>query len=248
MTGTMSNTALEGTVLSDGSAVRLRDSTGTSPTFSSGGSIEGRLEVLPSGQTEWGSCNSAGWESGGCPQVTCQEIANEFGYKLESYGHLTASETPDGSGRIWWEFNVGCALNLETLEACNLQVTSSTDHTADIGVRCTFSVAEECEVCPAGKYSDSIGPDACTSCPGGTYGPSEEASSCQACAAGKANANGAGQTMEELACSDCNTGEYSSAGDESCTMCSAGKYSALTGTADACLDCPVGTSTVGQTG
>ena len=148
--------------LPDAASIRIRDSSNISPTFTSEGVVSGRIEVKPSGQTVWGTILNDSWGDTDA-LVACREIGNELGYATISGTALYKSDTPDGSGEIWW-WNVQCSGSEETLESCSKRTTTSTSHSRDIGITCKFVEADECEACPAGTFSDTIDTSPCTSC------------------------------------------------------------------------------------
>ena len=86
--------------ISDASRLRIRDSSGNSPMFTSGGVVSGRIEIKPSGGTQWGTIQKFNWDNNDA-LVACREIGNELGYKVTSGTELYSSSTPDGSGEIW---------------------------------------------------------------------------------------------------------------------------------------------------
>ncbi|GMI11479.1 hypothetical protein TrLO_g5191 [Triparma laevis f. longispina] len=121
-----------------------------------------------------------------------------------------------------------------------------------------------CEVCPAGKYSDTTDDSQCSSCPAGKHNPStgstassacvdcpvgryssENAalSTCTACAPGKANPSAASATYS--ACVDCTVGKYmETEAAETCVFCPAGKINPSTtgsSSSSVCEDCSAGT-------
>ena len=201
--------------LQDASSVRIRDASNNSPTFDSEGVVSGRIEVKPSGETAWGTIFLNWWDDVDA-LVACREIGNELDYATISGTALSYVNTPDGSGEIWW-MSVECSGSEETLESCSKRTTTWTNHGYDIGITCKFVQADECEACPAGKFSDTIDiMSACTSCEAGRYSSSPSATSadtCLACEAGKAA--GAGATI----CSTCaSTNEDRTA----CTSCHLG--------------------------
>ncbi|GMH82895.1 hypothetical protein TL16_g09417 [Triparma laevis f. inornata] len=225
--------------LSDGSHVRLRDNHNEAPSFVYG-SVTGRLEVIPEGETKWGTIARDGWDDENA-LVACRQLGAEVGLILFNN---TASGVPnyevnDGNGEIWW-WEVECDGNEETLAYCpKKSYTQDSKHYLDIGITCLFRSADTCKACPAGKYSDVYGKNVCTNCEVGKYygGPAgaETADMCEDCEAGKA------APVPGLASCESCIGSYSN-GTAKCEPCPAGKYSNETDakTADTCKLCEAG--------
>jgi hypothetical protein len=98
--------------------------------------------------------------------------------------------------------------------------------------------SSSCVLCPAGKYSSSVGSLSCTSCPDGY---SSDGSNCVACGPGFYFNVNSGY------CSVCTPGKYStSVANSACISCSAGtatrgnQYSNHNEASD-CEACPLGT-------
>ncbi|GMH94044.1 hypothetical protein TrST_g4059 [Triparma strigata] len=222
--------------LQDASSVRIRDSSNNSPTFDSDGVVSGRIEVKPSGETNWGTIHGfvvSDWTTDNA-LVACREIGNELGYATivsVSTTALDRDSAPAGSGEIWWQ-QVSCLLGEQALEACPKSRATGTDHYYDIGISCKFALPDTCAECPPGFYSDS-----------------EDPSPCRSCEAGKAlSTSGATSDTE---CTACAPGKYSYHASASCTSCEAGSYSSATSAISSatCLSCEGGktSSTVGAT-
>ena len=202
--------------LPDASSIRIRDSDDNCPTFTSGGVVSGRIEVRPSGKTQWGAIYRTEWDDHDA-KVACRQVANELNYELISSNKLSEGETPDGSGEIWWT-RLDCNGSEETLESCShADCTNCSNRRRTIGMNCTFAQHGECETCPAGKFSDTVGPQTCSSCVAGTYSETvgaTSASTCQACEAGK-YCNTAGASL----CNACDAAtEVSSADRTYCVL------------------------------
>ncbi|GMI01196.1 hypothetical protein TrST_g6997 [Triparma strigata] len=93
-----------------------------------------------------------------------------------------------------------------------------------------------CDICPEGKYCDSLSPTFCSRCPAGRYNPSlgsESAEMCIPCAAGEGNSEGS------ASCTPCQPGTFSAESGEDCSQCPAGKYSDNAGTVS-CIFCGAG--------
>ncbi|GMH93208.1 hypothetical protein TrVE_jg9577 [Triparma verrucosa] len=199
--------------LQDASSVRIRDTSNNSPTFDSEGVASGRIEVKPSGETAWGTIDgNSNWDSRDA-LVACREIGNELGYATVSGTPLGRDDTADGSGEIWWE-SVQCSGSEGTLESCSKWTTSSTSHHNDIGITCKYIQADECEACPAGKFSDTIDTSSCTNCEAGHYSSTRSATSadtCLTCEEGKAAIAGSSNC---IASSDGGGGEEEEEGGE----------------------------------
>jgi hypothetical protein len=88
-----------------------------------------------------------------------------------------------------------------------------------------------CKDCDAGKYNDQLGQDACKDCAAGKYNEQEGQETCTNCAKGKYNTQ-EGSTAED-ACTDCDVGTYSVAG-EACNPCATGRYNFFAG--QECID------------
>jgi len=126
-----------------------------------------------------------------------------------------------------------------------------------------------CSGCAAGKYKNTLGPEACSVCPTAKFALPAK-SECTTCTAGKfGNSTGLSTCFDcpvgstSLAASDaltdctCNSGFVGTAGGPCtrecpqgqtdvggvCTACSAGKYKNAWGT-QACIDCPLNTQTI----
>ena len=153
--------------LQDASSVRIRDASNNSPTFGSEGVVSGRIEVIPSGETAWGTIQASYWDDVDA-LVACREIGNELGYAIISGAALSYGNTPDGSGEIYWT-EVACSGYEETLDSCSKSSTTSTYHEYDIGITCKFVQADECEACPAGAYSNTVSKSPCTNCKVGKH-------------------------------------------------------------------------------
>ncbi|GMH58183.1 hypothetical protein TrST_g4530 [Triparma strigata] len=197
--------------LQDASSVRIRDDDNNSPTFDSEGVVSGRAEVYHDGQ--WGTVATFEGDSSDNTQdaaILCRQLATELGVSLLSSSRLSWSSTPSGSGKIWLS-NTDSGLSLFgsssscsgaelTLDACpsyggwgNLATWAG--HEDDIGITCKFDQSDECEACPAGKFSDTVDTSPCTSCEAGRYSSTPSATACLACEAGKASST-TGATSE----------------------------------------------------
>ena len=100
------------------------------------------------------------------------------------------------------------------MESCSKSSTTSTYHEYDIGITCKFVQADECEACPAGKFSDTIDTSSCTNCEAGHYSSTRSATSadtCLACEEGKAAIAGSSNC---IASSDGGGGEEEEEGGE----------------------------------
>ncbi|GMH89491.1 hypothetical protein TL16_g11473 [Triparma laevis f. inornata] len=183
-------------------AGRIRAAGWISPTFNSEGVVEGRIEVLPSGEVFWGSIVGNTWGDAET-LVACREIGNELGYTTVGGIALTKENTPDGEGKVWWD-GVDCGSGSSIhLESCSKQTTTETtpSHSQDIGVACMF-LQQECEACSPGKFNDEVGSSPCGECGAGTYSDATGSSSCEFCGEGKASwAMGASSESACVACS-----------------------------------------------
>ena len=104
-----------------------------------------------------------------------------------------------------------------------------------------------CSPCAAGTYNSYVGVSQCMSCPAGTYGDVAGATVCQNCRPGTYSS-----PSQATVCSLCSIGFSSTERASSCTICAAGKYSALTSLLDfvfTCVECPEDTysATLGAT-
>jgi hypothetical protein len=113
----------------------------------------------------------------------------------------------------------------------------------DLCVATTAVAAEQCLVCPGGKYAGVSSAEPCLVCLGGKYsvvttessGAISAALSCTSCPAGKyavQNAEGA------TACASCATGQFAIAESVGCNDCAVGKYHPSSGST--CHDCSTG--------
>ena len=106
--------------------------------------------------------------------VACRQLGIELGHATVSGWSapraLSYINTPNGSGRIWWS-NVRCSGSEETLEKCQGTGSRTSDyrHKYDIGIECKFLQADECDACPTGKFSDTVGIISCMNCRAGKY-------------------------------------------------------------------------------
>lgn len=196
--------------LQDGTGARIRDSDDNSPTFEIEGVVRGRLEVKPSGKTIWGTISGTTISGGNWDDndalVACRQIAEETGYFLVDGTAVSEDNAPTGSGEVFWE-NVGCSGNEVTLESCSKEPATSNHHPLDVGITCKFRRADECQECPAGKFSDIVGFKPCSKCAGGRYSSltsADSSATCLACGAGKASNEGS------ASCTRC-LGSYSTA-------------------------------------
>ena len=121
---------------------------------------------------------------------------------------------------------------LEECSICKGGRHSSDDLSYCIGDICKvgyFGIkgTAECNICAAGKYSDTDGLFACKECESGRYVAAEGSNTCKGemCPAGKWGVGGAISPDSVGVCSPCEAGKYSMAGATSCLMCPDGKYS-----------------------
>jgi hypothetical protein len=153
--------------LQDGTSVRIRDSSNNSPTFNSEGVVEGRAEVYHS--EEWGTICDDSFDNNDA-LVFCRQMGNELGYSVVSGTMVSSGSTPDGSGTIWLD-DLACSGSEATLDACSHNGWDSHNcgHSEDVGVRCKFLQADECESCPAGKFNGAVDSSPCSDCIAGKY-------------------------------------------------------------------------------
>lgn len=174
--------------LTDATSVRIRYDSNNSPAFNGEGFVSGRIEVIPPGETNWGSINVQNWDNNDA-LVGCREIGPELGYFIVSGIALDEHNTPDGSGDVHWR-DVGCDGSEASLRSCSHSSTRFWDtHSYDIGVTCQFRTLGDCESYLAGKFSGTIGSTECTDCEAGKYSSSVGAifsGTCLPCEAGKA--------------------------------------------------------------
>ena len=187
----------------DAARVRIRDDHGNPPSFDALGTILGRLEVLPSGETVWGALRDDKYVHA-TAEVACKEMGRELGYEFVSGSIRSPGNTPDG-GPCWW-YETRCRGYEETLESCPHRTSSpdTGDYNA-LGVMCTYTESKQCEICGAGKFSDAVGPKTCFSCHAGRYGASEGSisnSSCLPCEAGE------GSELGSSFCEPCDLGLF----------------------------------------
>jgi hypothetical protein len=168
-------------VVPDTTGIRLQNAAGT-PWFDLEGQVQGRLEVVPTGETDWGTIRSTGTPGfdSNAAQVACQQLGDQLGFTLTASAYVLPENTDDASSstEIWW-WQVGCDGSEASIQECSHEDTSSTDHDAEVGVSCTFlAPGDECEECVAGKFSATSGVAACASCAAGSYS-TIGAASCQ---------------------------------------------------------------------
>mmetsp|Transcript_6475 Transcript_6475/g.11743 ORF Transcript_6475/g.11743 Transcript_6475/m.11743 type:complete len:1088 (+) Transcript_6475:165-3428(+) len=205
------------------------DGSDASPTFTSDGEVTGRIEVKPSGaESSWGTVYGISWswmydDAVTTAKVLCRQIGNELGFHTVEWAPLEAASTwntgpttaPRGSGNTCC--SIQCSGSEETLDACTQIEIFGDDHSFDAGIRCKFVKAEECEACPAGKFSSAMSLDQCVECEAGKYSSSTSATSpltCLACGVDKASQT-VGATTESV-CTDCEPGKYSYEGSDLC--------------------------------
>lgn len=124
-------------------------------------------------------------------------------------------------------------------------------------------VTEECELCAAGRFSQSASAATCTecvpgtissagavqcsACPGGRFAnESGTSTSCAPCRPGEKSAEPASDLVGATGCVGCEAGRFSAEGAASCAPCAAGRFSSAASAgsggagATACHECPVG--------
>ena len=101
------------------------------------------------------------------------------------------------------------------------------------------SGATVCTACPLGTYDD--GNNECMPCLDGTYNNLLAQTTCALCPAGTANMNI--NQVSINACIKCLPGSFSIAGSSQCTLCTAGTFTAISGTPNNCTLNPPGTYT-----
>jgi len=211
------------------------------PIFKDDGWVRGRIEVKPSENKDWGTISSFEWDDTDA-LVACRQLAGETGiYRVLDASALDKLETKavseKGSGKQWWS-NFKCDGSEIALKSCYYtDVIWQPDHQKDIGIACKLAEYSSCEVCPAGRFSDTEGSEFCVLCPSGRYSASEGAKSAADC---KACGRGEGSNAGDSACAICESGKYA---NTSCVDCPPGRYSNTAGStsSDACLPCRDGT-------
>ena len=92
-----------------------------------------------------------------------------------------------------------------------------------------------CAVCAPGAYEVD---GQCTLCPTGRYKSVLGSVSCLLCPAGKSSSTTGGTNI--AVCQACNTGQYASAGADTCTLCESGRADTDQNASTPCADCAVG--------
>jgi hypothetical protein len=160
--------------------IRLQTAAGT-PSFDSDGQVQGRLEVKVGDDwvtlAEYSYVNS--FQGDEEATVACRQLGNELGYTLVSASKVGRYDTDDGTGTPAYE--VTCAGTESTLDLCTRFAYSGFSNPEyDVGVSCTFlAPGDECEVCMAGKFSDTTGFAACMPCVAGSFSSAAGAASCE---------------------------------------------------------------------
>ncbi|GMI14940.1 hypothetical protein TrVE_jg10948 [Triparma verrucosa] len=210
--------------IGDAGTLRLRDASNAAPNFGvvGAGTVQGRVEVIPSGKASFGTISAESEWDNNAAHVACHQLGDALGYMLLSALPTTALETPDAGtdgsfiGQFWGDLE--CEGSEDYLQLCegssNYLAEDDLDHTKDVGVTCAYYPIQ----CQAGG-------DGTTPTPSPTMNPTP-----------------APTDPESTSCPigyDCRGG--------SPVACVAGKYSkgTLTG---ACLNCPVGSKCVGGAG
>ncbi|KAL5253738.1 hypothetical protein ACHWQZ_G013495 [Mnemiopsis leidyi] len=110
------------------------------------------------------------------------------------------------------------------------------DKCIDCGKGSYINPAGNCEQCPPGFFSDTIGASSCTPCQEGYYSDLMGSTSCKMCGVGHFS-----NSSDATACTMCHPGSYNDkTGARECTLCPQGKYSASAGSV-VCFDCMPGT-------
>ncbi|GMH47308.1 hypothetical protein TrLO_g8680, partial [Triparma laevis f. longispina] len=191
------------------STIRLSQSSSfvQAPSFSSDGTIYGRLEIKnpSSADGEWGTISGAyaysstsdSWvisSYGALPNietavVACEQLAKELGYYSD---HLSAEVIYYDDDRVIEGYldpvltQVDCESTNSVIGECSYssyagEVPDENDY--DIGVQCRFwdSENDSCEACVPGKISSSTSNELCSDCPQNFFSSSYGGSSCDAC-------------------------------------------------------------------
>jgi len=105
----------------------------------------------------------------GAATVACRQLWNDLGYLLDSASEVSYAETDDGTSP---SYKVTCTGTEATLKPCpffTFYFDAEFVHQYNAGVSCTFlAPSDECEVCSAGKFSDTTDASACVDCPNGS--------------------------------------------------------------------------------
>ncbi|GMH96045.1 hypothetical protein TL16_g13267, partial [Triparma laevis f. inornata] len=193
------------------STIRLSQSSSSvqAPSFSSDGTIYGRLEIRnpSSADGEWGTVSgiythydssSGRWgHSSSLPNiatavVACKQLAKELGYYSDP---LSAEVLHFEDDRVIEGYldpvltKMECVTTLSAIGGCSYSSDADKvpeENYFDVGLQCKFWAASEsntCEACVAGKVSSGATNELCTDCPKNHYNPSYGATSCDECQA-----------------------------------------------------------------
>lgn len=197
----------------------------------------GLFSSCPSECLECAECNSSGSKKYMC--LSCVS-----GYILNSCAGRGAS--------ICTPYDCGVGKYLDG-DSCS---TSASCKKCPAGYSCDGRSKSKCS---AGTYSNE-GDGFCTKCPAGTYSDkvgATSSSTCKPCPTGKDSEEGAtscyqkdcaaGEYLKNGTCQKCSAGSYSKAGDNACTLCSAGTYSSEAGSSS-CTKCQEYQSATGLAG